>query len=273
MEKPFKIALENGLTAPAIQVQSPDDLSAAMRELDLHSPRPILVVVGGASKVSEADLSRLRLLFVNVLAPLAQELGASVVDGGTDVGVMQMMGQARAQIAATFPLIGVAPAAKVALGDSEALLRLRKHGAKQQSADRIPSSKITPLEPHHTHFVLVPGSNWGDESPWLARVATVLANGAPSVTVLVNGGETAWKDVSENLKANRLLLVVAGSGRLADTLAAALHGEATDERASELVASGLVQAIDMTESFDSLTRSINEMFSAKGGGSASRESR
>jgi hypothetical protein len=238
MEKPFQIAISNGLTAPAIQVQSPEDLSTALRELALHSPRPILVVVGGASKVSEADLSRLRLLFVKVLAPLAEELGASVVDGGTDVGVMQMMGQARAETAATFPLIGVTPVAKVAL------------------PDRIPSSKVTALEPHHTHFVLIPGSNWGDESPWLARVASVLANGAPSVTVLVNGGEIAWKDVSENLKANRPLLVIAGSGRLADTLAAALRGEATDERGRELVASGLAQAIDLTESFDSLTLQV-----------------
>jgi hypothetical protein len=247
MEKPFKIAISNELTASAIQVQPPDDLSTALRELALHSPRPVLVVVGGASKVSEADLSRLRLLFVKVLAPLAEELGASVVDGGTDVGVMKMMGQARAETAATFPLIGVTPVGKVAL------------------PDQIPSSsKLTALEPHHTHFVLVPGSNWGDESPWLARVASVLANGAPSVTVLVNGGEIAWKDVSENLKANRPLLVIAGSGRLADTLAAELRGEATDERAKELVASGLVQAIDLTESFDSLTRLLNKMFSAQG---------
>jgi hypothetical protein len=152
MEKPFKIAISNGLTAPAIQVQSPEELSTALRELALHCPRPILVVVGGASKLSEADLSRLRLLFVKVLAPLAEELGASVVDGGTDAGVMQMMGQARAETAATFPLIGVTPVGKVAL------------------PDRIPSSKVTALEPHHTHFVLIPGSNWGDESPWLARV-------------------------------------------------------------------------------------------------------
>ncbi|MBD1860075.1 MULTISPECIES: hypothetical protein [Trichocoleus] len=246
MEKPFKIAISNGLMAPAIQVQSLEDLPAAMRELALHSPCPILVIVGGASRMSEADLARLRALFVKVLAPLAEELGASVVDGGTDAGVMQMMGQARAETAATFPLIGVTPVGKVAL------------------PDRISASKVTALEPNHTHFVLVPGSNWGDESPWLAHIASVLANGAPSVTVLVNGGEIAWKDVSENLKANRPLLAIAGSGRLADTLAGELRGEATDERARELVASGLVRAIDLTESFDSLTRSLNEMFFVRG---------
>ncbi len=244
MEKPFQIAISTGLTAPAIRVQSPQDLSAAMSELGLHSPRPILVVVGGASKMSDGDLSRLRSLFVNVLAPLAEELGALVVDGGTDAGVMQMMGQARAQIAGTFSLIGVAPEGKVAL------------------ADRDPPDEVTPLEAHHTHFVLIPGSNWGDESPWLAQVATVLADGAPSVAVLVNGGEIAWKDVSENLGANRPVLVLAGSGRLADILAAALRGEATEERARKIVASGLLQVIDMKDSFDSLSRAIKERFAA-----------
>ena len=243
MEKPFKIAISNGLTASAIRVLSRENLPNAMGKLELYSPRPVLVILGGAGKMSEADLSRLRSLFVKVLAPVAEELGASVVDGGTDFGVMQMMGQARAEISATFPLIGVTPVGKVAI------------------PNQIPPEEVTALEPHHSHFVLIPGSNWGDESPWLADVATVLANGAPSVAVLVNGGEISKKDVSENLKANRLVLAVAGTGRLADTLTVALRGEASDEGVRELVASRLVQAIDLKENFDSLSQLINEMLS------------
>lgn len=245
MEKPFKIALDRGRTASAIRVEVPKNLSAAVGKLELDSSRPVLVIVGGASKMSEADLSRLRSLFVKVLAPLAEKLSALVVDGGTDAGVMQMIGQARTQIGATFSLIGVTPVGKVAL------------------PDRPPPEDATPLEPHHTHFVLVPGSNWGDESPWLARLATVLANGAPSVTVLVNGGQIAWKDVSENLKAGRPVLAIAGSGRLADRLATTLRGQPTDEPARELVASGLVQAIDLKDNFDNITRLLDQMFSTQ----------
>jgi len=241
MEKPFNIAIDKGLTAPTIRVESPKDLSSAMGELELHSSRPVLVILGGAGKMSDADLNRLRSLFVNVLAPVAEELGASVVDGGTDCGVMQMIGQARAQIAATFSLIGVTPVGKVAL------------------PNQIPPEEVAALEPNHSHFVLIPGSNWGDESSWLAGVATVLSQGAPSVAILVNGGEISRKDVLENLKANRPVLAVAGSGRLADALTAALTGEGSDEGAKELVASGLVQAIDFKESIDSLTRLIKHM--------------
>ena len=31
------------------------------------------------------------------------------------------------------------------------------------------------FEPNHTHFVIVPGSDWGDESPWITWVASELA--------------------------------------------------------------------------------------------------
>ncbi len=245
MEKPFKIAISNGLMAPAIQVESPKGLLNAMGELKLHSPRPVLVILGGAGKMSEADLNRLRSLFVKVLAPVAEELGAAVVDGGTDFGVMQMIGQAHAKISGTFSLIGVTPVGKVAL------------------PHQIPPEETVALEPNHTHFVLIPGSNWGDESPWLAEVATVLAKGAPSIALLINGGEISKKDVSESLKANRPVLAVAGSGRFADALTAALSGEASDEEAKKLVACGVVQAIDLKESFDSLTRLIKQMLSTQ----------
>lgn len=238
MEKPFKIPISNGLTAPAIRVESPQDLSHAIHQLNLHSSRPVLVIVGGASKISESDLNRLRLLFIKVLAPLAEELGASVVDGGTDAGVMQMIGQARVETGATFPLIGVTPVGKIAL------------------PNQTSPEEYTPLEPNHTHFVLIPGSEWGDESPWLVNVATAIANGFPSVAVLVNGGEISRKDVSENLKANRAVLAVAGSGRFADILTAALHGKTSDSQANELVTSGLIKAIDLKENFENLTRSI-----------------
>ncbi len=204
MEKPFKIAFSNELAASAIRVQDSADLSVALREVGLDRPRPTLVLVGGAGGMSDTDLARLRPLFVKTLAPLAEALGAFVVDGGTDVGVMRLMGQARAETGATFPLVGVAVAGTVALPDV---------------APSRPDA--APLEPHHTHFVLAPGSDWVDGVPWLTRVAGELAGEAPSVTVLVNGGEIAREDVAHSVAVGRPVVVVAGTGRLADEIAAA----------------------------------------------------
>ncbi len=84
MEKPFRLTFSNGLTAQVIQVDPSVELSDALREMGLYGPRPTLVLVGGASKMSSDNLVRLRSLFIKVLAPLAETLDAFVVDGGTD---------------------------------------------------------------------------------------------------------------------------------------------------------------------------------------------
>ena len=106
------------------------------------------MVIGGASLISEEDLQRLQRLFSKVLAPLAQELGVIVADGGTDAGVMRLMGQAREEVQGSFPLVGVSPVGLVRLPDVE-----------------TSSTELTDLESHHTHFFLVSGDEWGDESP------------------------------------------------------------------------------------------------------------
>ena len=95
------------------------------------------------------------------------------------------------------------------------------------------------LEANHTHFVVVPGENWGDETPWIARTATVLAGAAPSITVLINGGQIAYSDVQRSVEAGRPVFVVAGSGRTADVFVGALAGAPADERAAALVGVGI----------------------------------
>ncbi len=118
MEEAFEITFPNGLTARAVRVHRSAELPVALRELGLRRSNPTLVLVGGAGGLGDAELDRLRPLFVEVLAPLAETLGASVVDGGTDSGVMRLMGQARAETDVTFPLIGVAATGTVALPDA-----------------------------------------------------------------------------------------------------------------------------------------------------------
>lgn len=93
------------------------------------------------------------------------------------------------------------------------------------------------LEPHHTLIVLVPGRAWGDESPWIAHMAGVIAAGSPSVTLLANGGEIAFNDVCNSFEQRRPVVVLAGTGRIADTIAAARRGSHTDPRADRIACS------------------------------------
>ncbi|MER3477084.1 MAG: hypothetical protein C4287_11855 [Leptolyngbya sp. ERB_1_2] len=245
MSTPFHVKFSMHSIAAITKLESLEQVSAAIASLRIDHDRPVLVVIGGASKLSPDDYELVKQVFESVLAPIAQQWQAAVVDGGTDTGVMRLMGHARQRLEGTFPLIGVTPTSLAILPGESAL-----------------SESAAPLEPHHSHFLLVPGSDWGAESEWLAGIATEIAKTAPSVTVLVNGGEVTWQDAMQNIMKLRPLIVIDGSGRTANLLAAGLRGEPTDDRALPLIESRLVKSIKLTD-LDRLRTEIEAIFQGR----------
>jgi hypothetical protein len=247
MNQPVTITFPNAQTAAIAQLQGSESLLQVLDALAIPHPRPTLVLVGGASHLGESELQQVRSLFIEALVPLAKKWQAVVVDGGTDAGIMRLMGQARAEANATFALVGVCPRELVITPMQE------------------PLQDAVPLEPNHTHFVMVQGDRWGDESETLAKVATAIAGEMPSVTVLINGGEITWQDAKANVDEGRSLIVVEGTGRTADILAAALDraGEmGQDQRAAALLASNLVRKVSLAAGMGALTRIIEGLFAA-----------
>jgi hypothetical protein len=227
---PFPIRFDHGRTATGIRLDAPAEIAAGLAALDLHPPRRVVVLVGGAGGLDERDAERLRTLFVDGLITTVVRCGAVAIDGGTLSGVMRLLGEAHNAAAARTPLVGVAAAGTVVIPGTPP-----------------PSDDAAQLEPHHTHFMIVPGDEWGAEAPWIADVATALAGEMPSVTVLINGGEIAYDDVERSISAQRPVLTVAGSGRTADQLAATLRGDAADPRAVSLAGSGTVEAVPLDD--------------------------
>jgi hypothetical protein len=221
--------VEGGPGEP-VRIASSDEVFAGIERLGVGRDRPVVVLVGGAGGMAEQDLEILAEVMRAAVVPAVVRHGAVVVDGGTDSGVMRLIGQARSAAGAGFPLVGVAAEGTVTLP-----------GAVPPSAD------AAELESNHTGFLLVPGSAWGDEAPWITSVAGAIAGGRASVTVLVNGGEIAYTDVSGSLAQGRPVVVLAGSGRTADAIARASAGDAGDRRAVEIAASPLARVVDMTE--------------------------
>ncbi len=162
--------------------------------------RPVVVLIGGAAKLDDT-VADLRALIRDGVIATAQAEGATVVDGGTDSGVMAIAGQARAELGATLPLVGVAPIAKVAVPGSSA------------------GKGTTNVEPNHTHVLLAPGDEWGSESPWLISAARVLGGTRPVVVVLIDGGPLALQEAMAAAAQGWPLLTIAGTGRTADVLA------------------------------------------------------
>jgi len=234
-DAPFMVPFAPGHAARAVRVDG--DLRVALATLGLPHPRPVFVLVGGASGMDDAASDAIRHVLADAVLPVLADNDVAVVDGGTDAGVMRMIGRARAAHGADFPLVGVAAEGTVVLPG--------------QVSD---GGEGAPLERHHSHFILVPGDKWGDESPWLARTATAIAEGAPSVTVLINGGQISFQDVAHSLADRRPVLVIDGTGRTADRIAAARRGDRGDEQALAVAHSPHLSVVRVTDPLGIRTR-------------------
>ena len=207
----------NGQLAKILTVADGTGYEKALSIAGLQGPTPTLLVIGGASYMTEESKAKLLLFFNDILATLSANFGITVLDGGTDAGVIHMMGEARRHVKGEFDLVGVAPLNRVIYPDSEP--------PPTDDSDYPPVG----LEPHHTHIFLVTGENWGSESRWLANFSSVLAGQFPSMTLLINGGQVSLKDLRLNLELGRQVTIVAGSGRLADKVADTISGTKPDD--------------------------------------------
>ncbi len=217
-------------------------VGAALAAIGLTGPRPVLILVGGAANLDPKVAVRLRPLFRD-LVPVLDRLGAAVIDGGTDVGVMALMGEARQHGSGRFPLIGIAPRGRV-----NAPARFPPAGRDE--------TRVA-LDPHHSHFLLVPGERWGDESPWLMAAAERLASGRATLMLVAGGGEITRRDILHRLRQASRILALAGSGGTADALVAWRRGEGplpVDDRA--VFPPALVEVLDLTEATGELPRLV-----------------
>jgi SLOG in TRPM, prokaryote len=152
---PFPIAFEGGQTATAVRVDQPSDLPAGLAALGLHAPQLVVALIGGAGLMDARDLDRLRPLFERGLVPVAERLGVVVIDGGTDAGVMHLIGRAHTRAEATFPLVGVPAAGTVRFPG-------KQPGARRRWSLKHPGARRRwPLDAHHP-------TSWWRRAPNLA---------------------------------------------------------------------------------------------------------
>lgn len=206
------------------------DLPALLREWDLVRRSPVVVLVGGADGLEPEWSARCDLLLREGVVPVLDDLDAVLVDGGTDSGIIALAGHARHATSGRWALVGVVAAGTV-----------RPAGSLAAPESALLESEL--IESHHSHVIAVPGSSWGDEAPWLGQVAAAIAGGAPTVTVLANGGDVAYEDVRLSLRASRGVLVLSGTGRAADEISRAREGRDVDPRAVQVAASALLTVV------------------------------
>jgi hypothetical protein len=189
-----QISFKHDVKVRAANILVDKDIQEALTELEIPHPNSVIVLVGGAGGIGWLDKFPMRKA-IKIIARLAEETRSVVVDGGTQAGIMTEIGKQRKQNRFSFPLIGV-------VFDS---LLMKK---EPQSI----------LDPNHTHFFLIPGDDWGDESAWISKIATRIAGDKKSLTILVNGGQISKTDVGYSILEDRPTFVMRGTGRMADEI-------------------------------------------------------
>ena len=238
------ISFENGNRA--LVITAPLDASAQtiLDALEITSPRAVILLFGGAAGLDDSRKAHLETLFAEGVAPVAAELGALIIDGGTQSGVMAMIGEAVARDGRGSQLLGLAPKGKI---------------AHPEIAGASAGSDGTPLEPNHSHFVLVETAEWGGETGTMLELAR--AFNAPIVAILVNGGKIAGDEALQSVRNGWQLLVIDGSGRFADELSAAVRdGQvAKSVEVSEIARSGRVTLFHVDDPAEKLRDELHRM--------------
>ena len=189
-----QIPLKRNINVDAVNISDNSEIPEALNQLGIPHPKPVIVLVGGASGIGWLDKFPMRKA-IGVITKLAEETQSLVLDGGTQAGIMQEIGKQRKKGKYSFPLVGVVFDSLIMKEDPKSI-----------------------LDPNHTHFFLIPGDDWGDESAWISKIATSIAGDNKSITILVNGGNISRTDVKYSLLENRPVFIMRGTGRLADEI-------------------------------------------------------
>lgn len=220
------IAFENNHEAIAVFPAAGAKAEDIVAALDLTSYKAVLLIIGGADSVDEKLKSRLTQVFSRGVARVAATMNAVIIDGGTEAGVMAMMGQGVADRGFKSALVGVAPLGMINYPGSR-------------------GTGETPLDPNHSHFVLVEGKAWGSETNVIFNLVRALRTAkTPAVALLAGGGAITKTEALQAVRQNLPLFVVAGSGGTADEIAAASKAKtqlADDPVMAEIIADGRIE--------------------------------
>lgn len=237
---PFTITFGE-TAARAIYAPRDSDPGAVIAALELPRPSPAIVIMGGAALMDEASISDVRSTLEDGIAWFAEQHAVAIFDGGTDAGVMAMMGAARARRRYQFPLVGVAP---------RAVIRYPGYDNPKAMAD---------LDANHSHFVLTSGNAFGAESDLLGHLGYALAQGGDqryaTLGLIINGGAIVAKEAHARATGavRYPLLTMEGSGRYADDLAAAQNaGRSDDPQIAAILRAGGVHVMPINAGAESI---------------------
>ena len=199
---------------------------------NLKAPTSLISVTGGAMSLNMSD--KQKMIFQRGLIGAASTTNAWIMTGGTDTGVMKLVGKTVQESNLDVPCIGVVPWGVIA--DREKLTQKENGtvhnyvGVTTRSSD--PNKTHVALDPNHTHFVFVDSGNegsvaFGDEIELRSQLENCVCNSSktrvetrancieamtPMVLVVVGGGMGTLRTIVHTLQNERPVVVFGDSG-------------------------------------------------------------
>ena len=201
------------------------DLLSHFLEKYWRLPRPDVLISVTGSAASLQLTSQLQRVFDRGLASAAAMTNAWIFTGGTDSGVMKLVGEAMHKYGLVdVPVVGVAPWGAISgrkeLSDKKGQcieVNVRKTGI--DSAGR--------LNPYHTHQILVDAPGGEDAMAWGSEIALrsslertyATSKGVPVVQLVIQGGLGTLDTCIASAELGSPLLILADSGGAATAIA------------------------------------------------------
>jgi hypothetical protein len=188
------VEFPNGNKSRCVTVPQNADIETTIEILNLPSPRALLIINGGTADLDRSAAVRLKKIY-KYLAKFIIDEEITIVTGGTNAELFLLFGKALRKFGdPVAPCIGVTVKGKTGY-------------------DR--------LETNHSHFILVEGDHWGEETSVMYNLISVLSNHCPSLAFFAGGGEIAIKEMLQNVDQNREMIFLEGLGGLTDEIIAA----------------------------------------------------
>ncbi len=285
-----EILFPNGNKACLIACRIGEDPNQIIKDLGIDRPLALIMCTGGCKDLEERHMNRLTQLFSRAIAKAAVDVRALIIDGGTKSGFIEMMGKGVSDRGRKTKLVGVAPKAKVSYpgsgsGSGDMLEENHTHfilvdgpdwgcetdtmwGVARTLVEKGFIATVDSMPQNQTTTDTKKEAWWLRFIPFRKKVralaqkkaaATQMQGKISAVTVLANGGEGSKQDVLNSVRLGWPVIVIEGSGRLADQIVQNLKKDPDtidDPIMAEIVGDGKIVPYKIDSPVEGLERSV-----------------
>ena len=235
------VQFSNGQFAKILQTPNDIPSKELWQQLGIDDANALILLSGNADKLVDEISSKLEQLFSRGIVRAAKESHAMILDSGIEGGVMSIIGRSLSDQNKDLALVGMVA------------------GNKINCPEDMNATDGLNLESNHSHFIILEDDKPQTKFKMLFNLVQYLQQRLPIVTLLVGGDKDNKTEVLRSIRLGLPVIIVEGSGGLADTLANLYHTRPDfieDPLLAEIIADGDLHPYSIKGSVSELERLI-----------------